>query len=105
LLLICSMLALGGCAASIAAGAIGMAVRGATAEGPSNTHLAPAAERACTAVAGTHGAVHVIDVEQRTSSRIIVWGTVGEGPERRSFQCTYTDRITDFKLREIRTQR
>jgi hypothetical protein len=99
------LLSLSGCIAGMAVGAAGMAVRGATAEGPSNAHLAPAAQQACTAVAGQHGAVHIIDVEQRRADRIIVWGTVGAGEARRSFQCTYGTRITDFKLREIRPQR
>lgn len=93
------MLPLGGCVAGMAAGAIGMAVRGS--EGPSNLHLGPAAEQACSAHAAQFGAVHVIDVEQRTTSRIVVWGTVGEGPERRSFQCGFRTRITDFRLRPI----
>ena len=105
LLLIGSMFALGGCVASIAASAVGMAVRGATAEGPSNAHLGSLAEQACSARAAEYGIVHIIDVEQRTTSRIIVWGTVTEGEERRSFQCNYGTRITDFKLREIGQRR
>jgi hypothetical protein len=48
------------------------------------------------------GAVHIIDVEQRGIGKLIVWGTVYDGKERRSFQCHFTNAITDFKLRAIR---
>lgn len=104
-LLVAGSLALGGCAASIAASAVGMAVRSAQAAPRSNEHLRPQAAQACTAHASQHGSVHIIDVEQRSSSRIVVWGTVGEGEERRSFECSYGDRITGFKLREIEPSR
>lgn len=98
LLLIACIPALGGCVAGIAAGALGAVVRGSQGEGgqPSGT----AAAQACSGYAAQYGAVHIIDVEQRGSSST-VWGTVGDGPERRSFQCDYRTRITDFKLRAI----
>ncbi len=99
LLLIGSMLSLGGCVAGIAAGAIGMAVRGS--EGQSNQHLAPAARQACSNHAAQYGTVHIIDVEQRSAGRIIVWGSVDDGQERRSFDCTYGRRISNFRLRAI----
>jgi hypothetical protein len=35
---------------------------------------------------------------------IIVWGTVGEDAEKRSFECDYGTKITGFKLREIHPQ-
>ena len=103
-LLAAASLALGGCVAGIAASAVGMAARSAQGEPKSNAHLAPEARRACSAQAAEHGAVHVIDVEQRSIDTIIVWGTAGEGEARRSFQCTFKNRITDFKLREIPTR-
>jgi hypothetical protein len=104
-LLIGGMLALGGCAAGIAASAIGVAARSARGEPQSNEHLRPAAAQACSAHAAQYGAVHIIDVEQHATSRIIVWGTVNEGQQRRSFQCTYGTRITRFRLRAITPRR
>jgi len=100
-LLIAGMLALGGCAAGIAASAVGMAVRSARSEPRSNAHLGSMAARACSAHAAQYGTVHVIDVEQRSASRIVVWGTVGEGLERRSFECRFGTQIAHFRLRAI----
>lgn len=97
-----SALALSGCVAGIAASAVGMAVKGAQGEPQSNEQLRPAAAQACSAHAAQYGTVHIIDVEQRTTNRIVVWGTVTEGQERRSFQCTYRTKIVDFKLRAIK---
>ena len=97
-------LLLGGCVASIAASAAGMAIQSAQPKPQSNAHLKPAARQACTDRAASHGAVHIIDVEQRGIGRLIVWGTVDDGKERRSFQCHFTNAITDFKLREIRSR-
>lgn len=98
LLLIACIPALGGCVAGIAAGALGAVVRGSQGEGgqPSGT----AAAQACGGHATQYGAVNIIDVEQHGSSSI-VWGTVGEGEQRRSFRCAYRTRITDFRLRAI----
>ncbi|HUG45821.1 MAG TPA: hypothetical protein VMK31_04820 [Sphingomicrobium sp.] len=93
---------LGGCAAAIAASAASMAVRGVQGTPQSNRHLQPAAREACSAHAGQYGAVHIIDVEQRNVGRIVVWGTVTDATERRSFQCRFTDRITRFTLRGIK---
>jgi hypothetical protein len=98
-------LSLGGCVAGLAAGAAGMAIRSAQGEPESNRHLQPAARAACTDHASRYGAVHVIDVQQASVDRIIVWGTVDNGRERRSFECRFTTRITAFKLREIRSAR
>ncbi len=100
-LLLGSTLALGGCAAGIAANAVGMAVRSARGEPESNEHLKPTAVEACTARASQHGAVRIIDTEQRTTSKIIVWGTADDGKVRRSFECSYGTKITGFKLRPI----
>jgi hypothetical protein len=97
-------LPLGGCAAAIAASAANMAVQGARGEPQGNRHLQPAAREACSAHAGQYGDVHIIDVEQRAVNRIVVWGTVGDANQRRSFQCTFTDRITGFTLRAIKPQ-
>ncbi len=97
-------LALGGCVASLAASAASMAIQSAQPKPQSNAHLKPTALQACTARAAQHGAVHIIDVEQRGVGRMIVWGTVTDSTKRRSFQCHFTNAIADFKLREIRTR-
>jgi hypothetical protein len=91
-----------GCAAGIAASAVGLAARSAQGTPASNAHLRPQAREACSAHAGQYGAVHVIDVEQRNASRIIVWGTVTDAARKRSFQCDFRTAITSFRLRPIR---
>ena len=99
--LLAAALALGGCVAGIASSAVGMAVRSAQGEAQANQHLQPNARAACTAQASQYGAVRVIDVQQSSASKIIVWGTVGEGAARRSFECAFGTRVTGFKLRAI----
>jgi hypothetical protein len=97
-----STLVLGGCVAGMAASAISMAARSAQGQPRSNEHLKPEASAACTARASQYGAVRIIDVEQRNASKIVVWGTVGDGGQRRSFECAYGTSITGFKLRAIK---
>jgi hypothetical protein len=65
---------LGGCVAGMAASAVSMAAREARGAPASNAHLAPAAAAACSAQAAQHGTVKIIDVEQRSASKIVVWG-------------------------------
>lgn len=101
LLLLLLAPALGGCVAGLAASAVGMAAQAARGTPESNAHLREEAVAACTARASVHGPVHIIDVEQRRIDRMTVWGTAGEGPARRSFECGYGTEITGFKLREI----
>ena len=100
-LLVASGLALGGCVAAMAASAASMAAQSARGRPQSNEHLKPTARTDCEAHAARYGTVRIIDVEQRSTSRIIVWGTVGEGNQRRSFECSYGTQITGFKLRAI----
>lgn len=99
--LVCA-LSLGGCVAGMAASAVGMAVRSARGEPESNAGMQPAAIAACSARASQSGRVTVIDVEQRTTSKIVVWGTVGDGSRKRSFECAYGTKVTGFKLRPIK---
>ena len=101
LLAAAAALALGGCVAGMAASAVGMAVQGARGEPQGNAHLKPEAMGACTAQAAAYGAVHIIDVEQRSASKLVVWGTVDDGKQRRSFECAFGTRVTGFKLRPI----
>jgi hypothetical protein len=96
--------ALAGCLPMMAVSAASMAAQGAAGTPVSNAELQPNARDACTARAAPYGEVHVIDVEQHRVSEIIVWGTVGEGSNRRSFECDFTNRITRFTLRTIRPE-
>jgi hypothetical protein len=94
-------LPLGGCAAGIAASAIGAAARSADdAPGP-NANLSPAALEACRARAAEQGEVAIIDVERRNSGRVIVWGTVRSPSARRAFECRFDGEITRFRLRPV----
>ncbi len=96
-----SALALNGCVAGIAAGAAGMAVRGVAGKPKSNEQAQPTAATECSTRASQYGTVHIIDVEQHSVSRIIVWGTVDDGKQRRSFKCDYGTKISGFTLRAI----
>ena len=104
-LLVASALPLGGCVAGMAASAVGMAARSARGEPQGNQHLQPAAKGACSAHAAQYGLVRVIDVAQSSPSKITVWGTVDDGKQRRSFECSYGTNITGFKLRAITARR
>jgi hypothetical protein len=104
-MLIASAPMLSGCVAAMAASAVGMAARGAQGRPVSNEAFQPQARDACSAQAAQYGAVHVIDVEQHSIDKIIVLGTVGDGMQRRSFQCDFTTRIIGFTLRPITPQR
>jgi hypothetical protein len=96
-------LALGGCVASMAASAVGMAAQGAMGRPTANEQMQPAAANACSASVSKYGVVHLIDVEQRTSSKIVVWGIVDDGKTRCSFECAYGTKITALKLSPIKT--
>jgi|SRR5687768_4864438 hypothetical protein len=94
--------ALGGCAvqAALAAAELAPHIRGPL--GPSNAHLTPTAVEACTQRAGQYGSVYIVDVEQRRSDRIIVWGSVTDAQQRRrTFECHFTTALTRFNLGEI----
>ena len=94
-----------GCVAGMAANAVAMAAAGARGEPQSNQHLQPTAREACTAQAAAYGTVHIIDVEQRSASRMIVWGTVDDGKQRQSFECGFGTAVSYFKLRPIGSSR
>ena len=97
--------ALSGCVAAMATNALATAISSAQGEPQGNAHLQPAARDACSAHASQYGAVHIIDVEQRSADRIIVWGTVEKDGQRRSFECGFGTKLTSFKLREIKVRR
>ena len=91
--------ALSGCAlqAAMAAAQLAPYLRGP--EGPSNAHLKPAASQQCTQRAAPYGTVYVVDVEQRRTDLIIVWGSVTDAQRRRrTFECHFTTRLTRFRL-------
>lgn len=92
---------LGACVPMMAASAASMAIQGAEGVPKSNQALQPQAREACTRRAAQYGTVNVIDVEQHRVDKIIVWGTVDDGKQKRSFECDYATKITAFKLREI----
>jgi hypothetical protein len=100
-LLAASALALGGCVASLAVSGAGMVAQGVAGKPKNNEQSQPAAATECSTRASQYGRVHIIDVEQHSPSRIIVWGTVDDGKQRRSFECHYTTKITGFTLRAI----
>ena len=82
-----------------------MAARSAQGTPTSNAALQPGAREACSARAARYGAVNIIDVEQHAVNKIIVWGTVDDGKQKRSFQCDFGTKITGFTLRPIAPQR
>ena len=96
---------LGGCVASMAVSALGMAAQSARGRPVSNEALQPQAREQCSAQAAQYGAVNVIDVEQHRIDQIIVWGTVDDVKQKRSFQCDFGAKITGFTLRPITPQR
>ena len=94
--------ALGGCAlqAAMVAAELVPQIRGPL--GPINAHLKPVALQACTQRAGQYGSVYIVDVEQRRSDRIIVWGSVTDAQQRRrTFECHFTTALSRFKLGEV----
>ncbi|GLR46368.1 hypothetical protein [Sphingomonas astaxanthinifaciens] len=97
-------LGLGGCVAGMAAGAISAAAT--SGRKPQGSFVADegvkqAAIAACSAEAAKSGAVAIIDSEQRSATRVVVWGSAGTGPARHSFECHFDTRIVGFKLRRI----
>jgi hypothetical protein len=71
-------------------------------ERTSNAHLKPAATQACTQRAAQHGSVYIVDVEQRRTDLLIVWGSVTDAQQRRrTFECHFTTALVSFKLGEI----
>lgn len=95
---------LSGCLPMMAVSATSMAVQGAQGRPTSNEGYQPTAREACTKQASAYGTVSIIDVEQHRVDKIIVWGTVGEGAQKRSFECDFGTKITAFKLRDIHPQ-
>lgn len=101
-LLTAAALPLGGCAAGLAAGAVGAVARSAEDRPPRGADLGPSAQEACRARAAQHGEVHIIDVERRQSGRVIVWGRVTDPAGTRSaFECRFDGEIERFRVRAV----
>jgi hypothetical protein len=101
-LLALGALPLSGCAASIAASAVGAAVRAADRPDKApKEDPGPVARQACTAHASQYGTVQVIDVVYKSVAKVVVWGAV-EGPAgRRSFRCRWDGKIVGFEMKEV----
>jgi hypothetical protein len=103
-----AVIPLGGCVAGMAVGAVSAVGKAAVGDGPRaapGVDVRQAAPAACVERAATLGVAHVIDVEDRGPGRAIVWGTVGEGAQRRSFECQWAGKIVGFKLRTVGQRR
>ena len=93
---------LSGCAVQAALAAAELARYAPKADRPSNAHLAPAAQQACSQQAAQSGTVYVLDVQQRRPDLLIVWGSVTDAAQhRRTFECHFTNKVDKFILREI----
>jgi hypothetical protein len=103
-LLLGSSLALGGCAASLAASAVGAAVGAGNPQRPTDQDLREPAATACRARAAPLGRVRIIDADQRPDGRVKVWGIVEDDRQRRSFECNWDGRVRDFELRSVRAR-
>jgi hypothetical protein len=85
----------------MAVSALGMAAQSARGRPVSNEALQPEARAACSAQAAQYGTVKVIDVEQHRVDKIIVWGTVDDGKQKRSFQCDFGIKIKAEPCRSL----
>ena len=101
LLVATAALPLGGCAASLAAGAVGAAVRAADKPEAPGADPGPPALEACKARAAGLGQPHIIDLQYKSASKVTVWGTVQGSGAKKSFECNWDGRIVGFKLRDI----
>lgn len=101
-LLLLGALPLSGCAASIAASAVGAAVRAA--DKPDKTPAedpGPVARAACSARAAQYGTARIIDTVYRSAAKVVVWGAVDADRRTRSFQCRWDGKIVGFELKEV----
>ncbi len=85
----------------MAASAVSTVAQSAQGRPVSNEGYQSTAREQCTAQAAQYGSVSIIDVEQHSVSKIIVWGTVEDATQKRSFECDFTTKISGFKLRVI----
>jgi hypothetical protein len=100
--LLAATVPLSGCVAMVAASALQYAVKGAQPAAVPNGELKPQAEQQCKDQASRYGTVRIIDVQQASPSKIIVWGTIDEANRRLSFTCDFGTKINGFKMRPIK---
>lgn len=96
---------LSGCVPMMAASALSTVAEKAAGTPTDNEALQPQAREACSVQAAQYGAVHVIDVEQHGIAKIIVWGTVNDGKQLRSFECDFGTKVGRFVLRPIQANK
>ena len=95
-------LPLSGCAAGIAASAVGAAVRAADRpDRAPKEDPGPAARQACTVHASQYGTVKIIDVVYKSAAKVVVWGSVEGASGKRSFQCRWDGKIVGFEMKEV----
>jgi hypothetical protein len=106
LLLALGALPMSGCAAGIAASAVGAAVRAADRpDRAPKEDPGPVARAACSARAAQYGNAKIIDTVYKSVAQVVVWGAVeGEG-RKRSFQCRWDGKIVGFELQEVERRR
>ena len=105
LLMLTTTLGLTGCVASMAASAVGAAVSASRGRPVSNEGARETAISQCSALAAPYGVVHVIDVEQRSVERMVVWGTTEGRSGRQSFECAFGTKVVGFKIHPIAAAR
>lgn len=106
LLLALGALPLGGCAASLAAGAIGAAVRAADKPDKApKEDPGPAARAACRARAAPYGTVRIIDTVYKSAAKVVIWGAVDGPSGKQSFECRWDGKIVGFELKEVAGRR
>lgn len=105
LLTLTTTLGLTGCVASMAASAVGAAVSASRGRPVSNEGARETAISQCSALAAAYGVVHVIDVEQRSVERMVVWGTTEGHSGRQSFECAFGTKVVGFKIHPIAAAR
>jgi hypothetical protein len=102
LLLALAALPLGGCVASLAAGAVGAAVRAADKpDRAPKEDPGPVARSACTVHASQYGEVRIIDIVYKSPAKLVVWGSVEAEGRKRSFQCRWDGKIVGFEVKEV----
>jgi len=104
-LVLAGALALGGCAASLAASAVGAAIQASQGQPQAIANLRDVAAEACRAHAAQYGEPRIIDVVVRGPDKAVVWGAVEAAAGRQSFECRYSGKIAGFRLRAVRPRR
>ena len=102
-LFLCAALALPlcGCAAGMAASAVGLAADAAGPGGQNSKFMQAAARQACSAQAAQSGTVQIASVTQAKDGEIVVRGNVQSSSGLQSFECSFVTTVTGFTLRPV----